>query len=73
MKHSGMVEQWHRAIVDKFRRSTGQVSGSEVSGDRTYLQPLTLDNLQGAFIVLGLGNILAISALICEMFTSSLM
>lgn len=69
MSHSGLVEFWHRSIVDKFRRSTGQVSDGVTSEQDTNLQALTLENLQGAFIVMGLGTFLSLSVLFFEILT----
>ncbi|XP_066961608.1 ionotropic receptor 21a-like [Macrobrachium rosenbergii] len=70
MTHSGLVEYWHRSVVDKFQHSTGQLTGSEFSGEMTSLRPLTLENLQGAFIVMGLGTVLAILVLLIEVITN---
>ncbi|XP_068239492.1 glutamate receptor-like [Palaemon carinicauda] len=69
MTHSGLVEYWHRSVVDKFQRSTGQVVASDFSGEKINLQALTLDNLQGAFIAMGLGTVLSIFVLLFEILT----
>lgn len=74
MSQAGLVEQWRQVVVEEFRRSQDGGGGGSSSGgsggtgilQKEPLQALSLDNLQGAFIVLGLGSVLALAALLTE-------
>ncbi|XP_042892470.1 uncharacterized protein LOC122266705 [Penaeus japonicus] len=79
MSQSGLVEHWRQVVVEEFRRSqdgggAGGATGDEGTRSRGStgilqkepLQALSLDNLQGAFIVLSLGSVLALVAMLSE-------
>ncbi|KAG7172770.1 Glutamate receptor ionotropic, delta-2-like 17 [Homarus americanus] len=73
MSQSGLVMQWRRSIIEDFRRSTGDKQRSATKGmlqveeeEKQVLEPLTLENIQGAFIVLAFGSVLALLVLVIE-------
>ncbi|XP_071527006.1 LOW QUALITY PROTEIN: glutamate receptor ionotropic, delta-2-like [Panulirus ornatus] len=67
MSQSGLVDHWRRSVVDSFRRSTGRGRGvARPREERQYLQPLSLEHLQGAFIVLALVSCVALVVLLLE-------
>ncbi|XP_069162127.1 glutamate receptor-like [Procambarus clarkii] len=67
MSQAGLVEYWRGTVVEDFRRTSGDSpeTSSQTVGSQ-WLQPLALDHLQGAFIVMLLGTIVALLVLAVE-------